>query len=140
MASRSLAEPASSSASISAGKRRDGRRDLRRARRDRRQRDAPAVGGIGPAHDVAGALEPVDDAGHGAAREPGQLREPAGREAGIGDHELQAAEVGRVHAEVVGEGLIERGRPEGLTDRREVVHHADILAPKRLRRTHDPTA
>ena len=60
----------------------DGVDDLGRARGHRRDRHAPAVRRVGRAGDVARAFETVDDAGDGAAGDPGELGQAARRQAG----------------------------------------------------------
>ena len=104
--------------------------NLARARGRRLHGDAPPVGGIWSSLDEAGLLEPVEDAGDGPGRQAGELREAARGEAGLGDRELQAAQVGGVEAEVLGEGLVVGGRADGLTDAVDVVHDADYLTTR----------
>ena len=70
--------------------------------------DDPApVGRVGDPADVAGLLEPVDDAGDGAARQPGQLGEPAGGCGSELHQRLERLDVGLGQAEADRHGLAE---------------------------------
>src|SRR5206468_12294524 len=67
----------------------------------------PAVSWIGDTPDVAALLEAVDDAGDGAAREPGQLRQPARRRVAHVHQGLERLDVGLGPASPDRDGLPE---------------------------------
>ena len=83
--------------------------------------DAPAVGRVGRAPDVAGLLEPVDDAGDGARGQAHQLGQLAGgRGAGV-DQQLERVDVRLAETEPDGDRLaedrsLEVDAPEGPDD------------------------
>jgi hypothetical protein len=68
--------------------------------------DAPPVVGVAYAPGVSGFLEAVDERGDGAGGEPGPLGELAGGQRTIALEVVDAAHVGAVEAEGVGDGLV----------------------------------
>src|SRR5205085_581686 len=70
--------------------------DLRALAQQRRELDehAPPVLRVGGPPGVAGALEAVDDGGHGGGRQAAGLREPARRDGALAIDDVQAAAVG----------------------------------------------
>ena len=84
-----------------------GRLDCGHPLRDELDDHAPAVGRVGDPADVAGLLEPVDDAGDGAGRQAHELGQAAGGGgAGVDEH-LERLDVGLGQAEADGHRLPE---------------------------------
>ena len=69
--------------------------------------DSPPIGRIGDPADVAGLLEPVDDAGDRAGRQAHQVGQLAGRRGPAVDEQLERLDVGLGEAEADGDGLAE---------------------------------
>ena len=83
-----------------------------------RQDDPAAVGGVGLAADEPGPLQPIHQAGHRAAGEPGRLGELAGRLRPAALQEREDGEVGAVQPQPLGHDLAEEvgrlaQRPQG---------------------------
>ena len=74
---------------------------------------APPVGRVRLAAHEAGPLEPIEDAGHRAAREVAQLGQARRGHLRLAGRELEAAQVGRVDAEAGCHDLV---RPDRLGD------------------------
>ena len=77
---------------------------------------APPVGRVVDALDKAATLKAIEDAGHRAGRQIGRLGQPAGRQPRLGDDQLEAAQVGGVHAQPFGQGVFVGRIAQDLTD------------------------
>ncbi len=77
------------------------------ALRDELDDDAPAIGGVGDATDVAGLLQAVDDAGDRAGRQPHEIGQPAGGGRPAIDEDLERLDIGLREAEPDRDGLPE---------------------------------
>ena len=69
--------------------------------------DPPAVGGVGDTPDIAGLLEPVDDARDGARGEAHELGQATGGGGAGVDEDFEGLDVGLGQAEADGDGLAE---------------------------------